>query len=109
MHVLWVLLSVKYVLNRWIPLYWSLSGEMLLLTDDICECQLLLNLHFLTYISSLCLLCRFNRLSVDSVDESSFAHLSYLQVLDIGTANTDLPFERDNMEGDMMMEEEQET
>ncbi|CAB1449559.1 unnamed protein product [Pleuronectes platessa] len=52
---------------------------------------------------------RFNRLSVDSVDESSFAHLSNLQVLDIGTANTDLPFKRDDMEGDMMMEEEQET
>ncbi|XP_062251924.1 podocan isoform X2 [Platichthys flesus] len=52
---------------------------------------------------------RFNRLSVDSVDESSFAHLSNLQVLDIGTANTDLSFKRDDMEGDMMMEEEQET
>ncbi|XP_059196582.1 podocan [Centropristis striata] len=46
---------------------------------------------------------RFNRLSVDSVDESSFAHLSNLQVLDIGTGNTDLPFKREEMQ------EEQET
>ncbi|XP_068446179.1 podocan [Clinocottus analis] len=46
---------------------------------------------------------RFNRLSVDSVDESSFAHLSNLQVLDIGTENTNLPFKREEME------EEQET
>ncbi|KAK9519802.1 hypothetical protein VZT92_022507 [Zoarces viviparus] len=45
---------------------------------------------------------RFNRLSMDSVDESSFAHLSNLQVLDIGTGNTD-PFKREEME------EEQET
>ncbi|XP_039984951.1 podocan isoform X2 [Xiphias gladius] len=51
---------------------------------------------------------RFNRLSVDSVDESSFAYLSNLQVLDIGTANTDLAFKTDAMEGDKMMEEEQE-
>ncbi|XP_022614977.1 podocan [Seriola dumerili] len=43
---------------------------------------------------------RFNRLSVDSVDESSFAHLSNLQVLDFGTAagNADFPFKRDEME-----------
>ncbi|XP_032381389.1 podocan [Etheostoma spectabile] len=41
---------------------------------------------------------RFNRLSVDSVDESSLAHLSNLQVLDIGTGNTDLPFKREEME-----------
>ncbi|KAM6938157.1 podocan isoform 1-T3 [Lycodopsis pacificus] len=40
---------------------------------------------------------RFNRLSVDSADESSFAHLSNLQVLDIGTGNTD-PFKREEME-----------
>ncbi|XP_078115588.1 podocan [Sander vitreus] len=46
---------------------------------------------------------RFNRLSVDSVDESSLAHLSNLQVLDLGTGNTDLPFKREEME------EEQET
>ncbi|XP_069007083.1 podocan [Embiotoca jacksoni] len=45
---------------------------------------------------------RLNRLSVDSVDESSFAHLSNLQVLDIGTGNTDLPFKQE-------MEEEPET
>ncbi|XP_075963590.1 podocan isoform X1 [Anarhichas minor] len=45
---------------------------------------------------------RFNRLSVDSVDESSLAHLSNLQVLDLGTGNTD-PFKREEME------EEQET
>ncbi|XP_019936310.1 podocan [Paralichthys olivaceus] len=47
---------------------------------------------------------RFNRLSVDSVDESSFAHLSNLQVLDIGTANTDLPFKRNDMEDDKEQE-----
>ncbi|XP_056234796.1 podocan [Seriola aureovittata] len=43
---------------------------------------------------------RFNRLSVDSVDERSFAHLSNLQVLDFGTAagNADFPFKRDEME-----------
>ncbi|XP_023137446.2 podocan [Amphiprion ocellaris] len=52
---------------------------------------------------------RFNRLSVDSVDESSFAHLSNLQVLDIGTGNTDLPFKREVTDGDEMMEEEEET
>ncbi|KAF3691331.1 Podocan Precursor [Channa argus] len=52
---------------------------------------------------------RFNRLSVDSVDESSFAHLSNLQVLDLGTGNADLPFKKDGMEGDKMIEEEQET
>ncbi|XP_056270156.1 podocan isoform X2 [Pseudoliparis swirei] len=46
---------------------------------------------------------RFNRLSVDIVDESSFAFLSNLQVLDIGTENTDLPFKGEEME------EEQET
>ncbi|XP_031728866.1 podocan [Anarrhichthys ocellatus] len=45
---------------------------------------------------------RFNRLSVDAVDESSLAHLSNLQVLDLGTGNTD-PFKREEME------EEQET
>ncbi|XP_017289794.1 podocan [Kryptolebias marmoratus] len=35
---------------------------------------------------------RYNRLSVDSVDESSFAHLVNLQVLDFGTGNTELSF-----------------
>lgn len=52
---------------------------------------------------------RFNRLSVDSVDESSFSHLSSLQVLDIGTGSTDLPFKMDEMDGDKMTEEKQET
>lgn len=52
---------------------------------------------------------RFNRLSVDSVDESSFAHLTNLQVLDIGTGSSDLPFKRDGVEDDKMLEEEQET
>ncbi|KAM4549191.1 podocan isoform 1-T3 [Odontesthes bonariensis] len=52
---------------------------------------------------------RFNRLSVGSVDESSFAHLSNLQVLDCGTGNTDLPLKKDEMEGDKMVEGEQET
>ncbi|KAM7410608.1 hypothetical protein PAMA_001848 [Pampus argenteus] len=49
---------------------------------------------------------RFNRLSVDSVDESSFAHLSNLQVLDIGTGNTELNLKKDEMDGG---EEEQKT
>ncbi|KAM7388759.1 hypothetical protein PAMP_024909 [Pampus punctatissimus] len=49
---------------------------------------------------------RFNRLSVDSVDESSFAHLSNLQVLDIGTGNTELNLKNDEMDGD---EQEQKT
>lgn len=44
------------------------------------------------------LLLRFNRLSVDAVDESSFAHLTNLQVLDISTGNTDLPFKTEEME-----------
>ncbi|XP_073333324.1 podocan [Pagrus major] len=52
---------------------------------------------------------RFNRLSVDSVDESSFAHLSSLQVLDISAGNTDLSFKRDGTEDDTMMDKEQET
>ncbi|XP_029133006.1 podocan isoform X1 [Labrus bergylta] len=47
---------------------------------------------------------RFNRLSVNAVDESSFAHLSSLQVLDIGTGNSDLPFKKDEIE-----DEEEET
>ncbi|XP_029939582.1 podocan [Salarias fasciatus] len=51
---------------------------------------------------------RFNRLSVDSVDESSFAHLSNLQVLELGTGNGDLPFKRDELDADKMMEEEEE-
>lgn len=51
---------------------------------------------------------RFNRLSVGSVDESSFAHLSNLQVLDLGTGNADLPFKRDESDADKMMEEEEE-
>ncbi|KAM3620389.1 uncharacterized protein V6R79_022410 [Siganus canaliculatus] len=41
---------------------------------------------------------RFNRLSVDSVDESSFAHLSNLQVLDVGTGDTELNFNKEEME-----------
>lgn len=47
---------------------------------------------------------------MDSVDESSFAHLSNLQVLDIGTGNGDTPtlFKKEEMEEDEMMEEEQE-
>ncbi|KAK1896763.1 Podocan [Dissostichus eleginoides] len=44
---------------------------------------------------------RFNRLAVDSVDESCFAHLSNLQVLDIGTGNTDLPFKREEIEEEL--------
>lgn len=49
---------------------------------------------------------RFNRLSVDSVDESSFAHLSNLQVLDINTGNTDLSLNGEEMEVDKMNEED---
>lgn len=44
---------------------------------------------------------------MDSVDESSFAHLSNLQVLDISAGNTDLPFDREKMEADKMLEEEE--
>lgn len=58
------------------------------------------------------LLYRFNRLSVDSVDESSFAHLPKLQVLDISAGTTDLPFNREKIEGDKMLqgkEEDEET
>ncbi|XP_068599518.1 podocan [Brachionichthys hirsutus] len=48
---------------------------------------------------------RFNRLSVHSVDESSFAHLSSLQVLDISAGNTEGKHE-EGLDGDKMMEEE---
>lgn len=41
---------------------------------------------------------RFNRLAVGSVDESSFAHLSHLQVLDIGAGNTDLSYKMEETE-----------
>lgn len=51
---------------------------------------------------------RFNRLSVNAVDESSFAHLSSLQVLDLGTGGSDLPFNKDDLDGEIM-EEEQDT
>ncbi|CAK6980612.1 podocan [Scomber scombrus] len=44
---------------------------------------------------------RHNRLAVDSVDESSLAHLSNLQVLDIGNGNSELPFKRDEMEDEL--------
>ncbi|XP_027146094.1 podocan isoform X1 [Larimichthys crocea] len=50
---------------------------------------------------------RYNRLSVDSVDESSFAHLSNLQVLDISTGNPDLPFKGEEIDGDKMIEEQE--
>ncbi|XP_054644845.1 podocan [Dunckerocampus dactyliophorus] len=48
---------------------------------------------------------RFNRLSVDAVDESSFAHLSNLQVLDIGGGPGDAPFRRMDMDGEEETEE----
>lgn len=35
----------------------------------------------------------FNRIAVGAVDESSFAQLTKLQVLDISTGNTDLPID----------------
>ncbi|XP_053178125.1 podocan [Scomber japonicus] len=44
---------------------------------------------------------RNNRLAVDSVDESSLSHLSNLQVLDIGTGNSELHFKRDEMEEEL--------
>ncbi|XP_054916475.1 podocan [Poeciliopsis prolifica] len=49
---------------------------------------------------------RFNRLSVDSVDESSFAHLINLQVLDFGTGNTELSSKKDEKEVGEVMEQE---
>ncbi|XP_029002013.1 podocan [Betta splendens] len=48
---------------------------------------------------------RFNRLTVDSVDESAFTHLSNLQALDLGTGNLDLELKTD-LEGDKMIEEQ---
>lgn len=49
----------------------------------------------------------FNRLSVDSVDESSFTHLANLQVLDLGTGNADLESEAE--EGEETIEDERES
>ncbi|XP_037530657.1 podocan [Nematolebias whitei] len=49
---------------------------------------------------------RFNRLSVDSVDESSFAHLVNLQVLDFGAGNTELSFKREEVEVDNVTEKD---
>lgn len=40
----------------------------------------------------------FNRLAVGAVDESSFAQLTKLQVLDISTGNTDLPTDGETTE-----------
>ncbi|XP_026202284.1 podocan [Anabas testudineus] len=48
---------------------------------------------------------RHNRLSVDTLDESSFSHLLNLQVLDFGTGNE----KADEMEVDKIIVEEQET
>lgn len=59
------------------------------------------------YLTNLCVFfslshySRNNRLAVDSVDESSLAHLSNLQVLDIGTGNSELHFKRDEMEEEL--------
>lgn len=50
---------------------------------------------------------RFNQLAVGSVDESSFAYLSKLQVLDINAGNPNLPFNREEMEGDKLLGEEE--
>ncbi|XP_026015257.1 LOW QUALITY PROTEIN: podocan [Astatotilapia calliptera] len=41
---------------------------------------------------------RFNPLSVDAVDESSFKYLSNLQVLDTGAGNPDLPIQKEEIE-----------
>lgn len=48
---------------------------------------------------------RSNRLSVDSIDESSFAHLVNLQVLDFGTGNTELSSKTDEQEGGEVKQE----
>ncbi|XP_034036218.1 podocan [Thalassophryne amazonica] len=50
---------------------------------------------------------RFNRLSVDTVDESSFAHLTNLQVLDIGMGNTRFPSLKEDSDGYTLTEEEE--
>lgn len=50
---------------------------------------------------------RFNRLAVGSIDEQTFAHLANLQVLDIGSGNTDLLFNIENIEGNTNLEEEE--
>lgn len=50
---------------------------------------------------------RFNRLAVGSIDERTFAHLANLQVLDIGSGNTDLLFNIDKIEGNTKLEEEE--
>ncbi|XP_041861564.1 podocan isoform X2 [Melanotaenia boesemani] len=50
---------------------------------------------------------RFNRLSVESVDESSFSHLSNLQVLDFGTGNTDIPLKGDEINGKKIKDEQE--
>ncbi|KAM9761515.1 podocan [Menidia menidia] len=51
---------------------------------------------------------RFNRLSVESLDESSFGHLSSLQVLDLGTGSSDLPLRPGQPEEEEEEEEEPE-
>lgn len=51
---------------------------------------------------------RYNRLSPNSLDESSFAHLSKLQVLEVGTGSSERSPQTDVMDGDELMEEEQE-
>lgn len=45
---------------------------------------------------------------MDSLDESSFAHLVNLQVLDFGAGNTELSFKREEVEVDNVTEKEQE-
>lgn len=49
---------------------------------------------------------RFNQLTVGSMDESAFAHLSNLQVLDISSGSADLPFNIGKAEDDIQLEEE---
>lgn len=53
------------------------------------------------------LVLRFNQLAVGSMDERTFANLFNLQVLDIGSGNSDLPFNTDKIEGDTQLEEEE--
>lgn len=50
----------------------------------------------------------FNRLSAASFDEASFAHLTQLQVLDVGQGNPDLFSQRKETEGGALTQEEEE-
>lgn len=49
---------------------------------------------------------RFNQLSVDSIDRSSFSHLSNLQVVDLGSGDSNLKLAEDETDSATMMEEQ---